>query len=399
MKRVVIRFLIFLSALNLFSADDSSFSFNYFSGDKFSIVEKSDLRRYENGRFVGLSYREVRGVMKLGVLLENGVFSVKGKFYVFEETKHENRNVAKKIDQVVPVVYRIRPTGLLVPKKPQPFPTVQGFPAFPEKPVREGDKWRAFGVRVVDPMGNGNYTHVRFYCEYNYIGDKIRNGKSYGVIKAQYAIRYKKGDDPRGWEEIERITGRHLVTIYYDREDGKDSFMSDLMEEKYTLKDGRSVTFKGFILTWFNGIQPLNKAELAEEIRKKLDEKNISDVEVSKREEGVALTINRIHFVANKAIVLPEEKPRLKVLADALKRIEGRNFLVVGHTARVGSKESQYKLSVERAKTIVDYLVSQGIDAKRFLYEGKGGTEPVAPNDTEENMAKNRRVEIIILED
>ncbi len=56
-------------------------------------------------------------------------------------------------------------------------------------------------------------------------------------------------------------------------------------------------------------------------------------------------------------------------------------------------------LSVKRAKTIVDYLVSQGISPKRFMYEGKGGTEPVAPNDTEENMAKNRRVEIIVLED
>ena len=399
MKRVVICFPVFLFVFDLFAAGDPSFRFDYFTGEKFSIVEKSDLRRYENGRFVGLSYREVRGVMKLGVLLEKGIFSVKGKFYVFEETKHENRNVAKKIDQVVPVNYRMGPSGILVPGKPQAFPTVQGFPAFPDKPVKKGERWRAFGIRVVDPMGNGNYTHVRFYCEYRYMGDKIRNGRNYSIIKAQYAIRYRKGDDPDGWEEIERITGKHLVTIYYDRENGRDSFMSDLMEENYSLKDGKSVAFKGFILTWFNGVQPLNRTELADEIKKKLEENKVSDVEVSKREEGVALTINRIHFVANKAIVLPEEKPRLKVLADTLKRIEGRNFLVVGHTARVGSEESQYKLSVERAKTIVDYLVSQGIEAKRFLYEGKGGTEPVAPNDTEENMAKNRRVEIIILED
>jgi flagellar motor protein MotB len=47
----------------------------------------------------------------------------------------------------------------------------------------------------------------------------------------------------------------------------------------------------------------------------------------------------------------------------------------------------------------VDFLVSRGIRAARFLYEGRGGTEPVAPSDTEENMAKNRRVEVLILED
>ena len=71
----------------------------------------------------------------------------------------------------------------------------------------------------------------------------------------------------------------------------------------------------------------------------------------------------------------------------------------MGHTARIGTEESQFTLSVERAKTIVDYLTSQGMEAERFLYEGRGGTEPVAPNDIEKNMAKNRRVEIIILED
>ncbi len=48
---------------------------------------------------------------------------------------------------------------------------------------------------------------------------------------------------------------------------------------------------------------------------------------------------------------------------------------------------------------IVDYLTGHGIEAERFIYKGRGGTEPVAANDTEENRSKNRRVEIIILED
>ncbi len=72
---------------------------------------------------------------------------------------------------------------------------------------------------------------------------------------------------------------------------------------------------------------------------------------------------------------------------------------MIGHTAAIGTPESQVDLSVQRARAIVDFLISRGIDAGRFLYEGKGGTQPVAPNDTEENMARNRRVEIVILED
>ncbi len=50
-------------------------------------------------------------------------------------------------------------------------------------------------------------------------------------------------------------------------------------------------------------------------------------------------------------------------------------------------------------RQVHDYLTGQGIEAERFIYEGRGGNEPVAANDTEENRAKNRRVEIIILED
>ncbi len=72
--------------------------------------------------------------------------------------------------------------------------------------------------------------------------------------------------------------------------------------------------------------------------------------------------------------------------------------MAVGHTADIGSEESQYVLSVERARVIIQEMVERGIPADRFIYEGKGGTEPIAPNDTEEGKAKNRRVEFVILD-
>ena len=190
-----------------------------------------------------------------------------------------------------------------------------------------------------------------------------------------------------------------MVMIYYDIHLQKPSFMLDQMEEQYQLEGDQSIGFKGFILTWFDIISAMDRTRLAEEVKRIIDDSGVEDVSVEEKVEGVALTLNKIHFVPDQALVLPEEQPRLEVLAETLKKIEQRSFLVVGHTARIGSEESQYELSVERARAIVDYLVSQGIEAKRFLYEGKGGTEPVAPNDTEENMVKNRRVEIIILED
>ena len=73
--------------------------------------------------------------------------------------------------------------------------------------------------------------------------------------------------------------------------------------------------------------------------------------------------------------------------------------MITGYTALFGTKEEQLNLSVERAKTIAENFIKNGIPQGRIFFTGKGADEPVAPNDNEENMRKNRRVEIIIQED
>jgi OOP family OmpA-OmpF porin len=372
--------------------------FQILPGDRLSFTERADLRRYEDGRFVGLSFREVRGILQAepGQAPEARIC---GDFYVFEETKHNNRHVAKRIEAVIPVSFTILPGGLYRVEESQAYPALRSFPVFPDGPVERGESWRGYGVRVVEPLRDGAFTRVRFYCEYRYLGPQLLEGREYEVVSAKYALRYRRGDDPYGDERIRRISGSHVVTIYYDSILRRPFFMRDQMHEEYELEDERGVAFKGFVLTWFDDVVKMDRPRLAEDLRRELEASGVEDVDVAESTEGVALTLNRIHFVADQAVVLPEEGPRLEALAQTLKKIEKRSFLVVGHTARVGSEESQYSLSVERAKTIVDYLVSRGIAAERFFYEGRGGNEPVAPNDTEENMARNRRVEIVILED
>lgn len=96
--------------------------------------------------------------------------------------------------------------------------------------------------------------------------------------------------------------------------------------------------------------------------------------------------------------MLPQERGRLDLIAQVLRGVAGKTFLVEGHTASVGKVQGEMELSQRRAKKIVDELVRRGIGADRFLYKGWGGTRPVADNQTEEGRAKNRRVEITILE-
>ncbi|MBQ9705267.1 MAG: OmpA family protein, partial [Paludibacteraceae bacterium] len=69
---------------------------------------------------------------------------------------------------------------------------------------------------------------------------------------------------------------------------------------------------------------------------------------------------------------------------------------IIGHTDAVGSEESNQRLSEGRAAAVRADLMARGVDASRIEAEGRGETEPVADNDTEEGRSRNRRVEFVI---
>jgi outer membrane protein OmpA-like peptidoglycan-associated protein len=69
-----------------------------------------------------------------------------------------------------------------------------------------------------------------------------------------------------------------------------------------------------------------------------------------------------------------------------------------GHTDAVGSDEYNEKLSEQRARSVASYLVSRGIESSRVTTRGLGETQPVATNDTAEGRARNRRVELRVMQ-
>ena len=68
------------------------------------------------------------------------------------------------------------------------------------------------------------------------------------------------------------------------------------------------------------------------------------------------------------------------------------------HTASTGNPNGERELSIERAKSIASELAKRGVDKGRFICKGQGGTKPIADNGTTEGKARNRRVEITILD-
>jgi outer membrane protein OmpA-like peptidoglycan-associated protein len=86
----------------------------------------------------------------------------------------------------------------------------------------------------------------------------------------------------------------------------------------------------------------------------------------------------------------------LDELAGTLRKYPGLRLNVTGHTDNVGDFFLNVQLSRERAKAVADYLLGKGVAEERIAWRGLGCVYPAAPNTTEDNKRKNRRVEFAL---
>ena len=426
----------------------------YEGSDSYVITEKSDWSRYEDGRYVGHVYREVRGRLEPDSPSPGALW--RGDFLVFEETLRDMAASARRVDEQVPASFRIAPDGSVRMAEDKGYPSIRGFPAFPPGPVSPGDRWIAEGVRVVDPADSGVMTRTRILAEYEYRGEETYRGIPVRRIFAKYAVRYRAGQDPKGDPGLLEAQGTHEADILVRSDTGRPVVIRDRLDETFRFSSGPSLRYRGFTLTFYDAAVPRTADPASGALRAALagpgasappaaapgtgapsgtgaaapsgtaaapsgtgsaappgllsagtagvlsqDSPQLdpaSGVVLEDRPEGPTLVAFGLRFVPDQDILLPEEKGRLDGIAAALRSVPGeRTFLVTGHTADVGNPAGQKDLSVRRAKRVVDELVARGIPASRFLFRGFGAERPLAPNDTEANRARNRRVEITVL--
>lgn len=113
--------------------------------------------------------------------------------------------------------------------------------------------------------------------------------------------------------------------------------------------------------------------------------------------QGVKIVLENMYFATNKTRILPSSEQTLEDLYFFLSENPDTRVRIIGHTDSVGSDEANQRLSEGRAKAVRDDLIKRGIAAERLEAEGRGETEPIDTNDTEEGRQHNRRVEMEIL--
>lgn len=487
MKIKKISLLIPLSVF-LWSAGWSQSQISYSGSPTYSLVERTDLLRYDNNKYVGLTSREVRSFIT-PVSQTNG-YLYEGNFFVNEKTQRDSSSVAAGIHDSILSVFRIGKDGVLTMVEDHGYPSFRSFPSYPAHKIQPGERWQAKAERAVDPLNKGIVTKMPIYVEYTYAGDESLNGQPVYRINAQWATRYGMGSgtsyiDWGGDRELQKAVGTHKATILVSKASGAALVVRDTVDETFVYADGNQVHLKGTInlfteyppavdrdrllpaLRRFAMIdeeeeeklrsvsvpdttvavlvekEPVKKEELpfdndiaaepvdiamadltddrlqAEpftdslepEVKKdlttafqpdqlpELPKKNEAAITVDQTPAGLRLTILDLQFEADSERLLPGETKRLDNIAAVLKEAGQSQFLIEGHTARVGnSTEGEMELSLSRARSIAEALAKRGIQPGRFICKGSGGNKPIADNSTAEGRARNRRVEITILE-
>src|SRR6056297_480214 len=396
----------------------------------YAHTERENVRVYEGRSYQGLRYRGRRVYLQRSEASRAGSV-YRGSVYLIKTLTRDAVRMLQPVDREIQVECRVSPKGFTSIDGTE-LPVRTGFPVLAEGEISPGDTWKADGIEAVF-LDNGELVSQPFHCTYTYRGVQPYMKRTAQIIDFTYTFFES---DPYGRKKVAlRGKGEGEIALFTGDEGGY--FIKERITRHYLENRDIASSEEGFRLTWGRGItlgeiQSLertmvaaledNKEEgtprktqaqddtpqpgtppketLSQEEGEKAgagDEAGPPDIEVERTTEGIKLNLPRIHFYPDQAKILPREKDRLDKLARLLKKVPEASFMVKGHTADVGTKESQYELSVERARTIIEEMVERGLGPSRFVYQGLGGDKPVATNDTEEGRKQNRRVEVIIL--
>lgn len=230
----------------------------------YSLVERINLRRYVNGRYVGLTSKEVRSFLSIteppgksfrakGSAFENDTW-YDGSFYVQEDTKRNLASVEPSIHDSIQSIFHISPEGWLTMFKDNGYPSFRNFPAFPKDEVKVGDTWKAKAERSVDPLNKGVFTKIPMLVLYTFVGEETYSvGGSYKGepvyrIRAIWQTKYgKENVDFAGDLSLEKALGGHKADIIVLKKNGVPILVTDTVDETFVFVDGTQVNFKGNI--------------------------------------------------------------------------------------------------------------------------------------------------------
>ncbi len=134
--------------------------------------------------------------------------------------------------------------------------------------------------------------------------------------------------------------------------------------------------------------------EAAESLRRRLEL-----LELRQTDRGVVVTLGDVLFELGETELQPAAKDNLQDVVDLLQTEPDKRIRIEGHTDSTGPASVNLRISTERAEAVERELVAMGIAAERIQSVGMGEDFPIATNETSEGRSRNRRVDVILLDD
>jgi len=283
------------------------------------------------------------------------------------------------------------------------MPVLRDIPVFPEGEVEIGDTWNYPAEEVHDlrdSLGVPLPYNFPVDVKYTYLGQIEEQGVLLEVIEIKYVV-FHKAPIPSQVTPLYpiRISGISKQVLHWNREAGRPEYSQEEFDYYFDLYSGDSIEYRGVAEGRVVEAVLMDREELADNLRKDLDERGLEETEVAVNDRGVTLTLRNIQFPADSSYLWDSEKVKLDEICQVLEGLEGHDIEIAGHTALAGTVQGRYNLSLERARAVGDYLLSQGCkNPDEVIIRGFGAEKPLADNETSQGQQLNRRVEITILE-
>lgn len=142
----------------------------------------------------------------------------------------------------------------------------------------------------------------------------------------------------------------------------------------------------------------LREAELASEQVNTL-KRQLENLQLRQTESGVVVTLGDVLFESGAVLLLESAHASLVEVVDLLQTEPDKLIRIEGHTDSVGDVESNLSLSGQRAEAVMLALIELGVGENRVSSIGLGEDFPIASNDNEKGRSRNRRVDVILLDD
>lgn len=381
------------------SAPAARFQFRLAPGESLAVDKYQDIRVFDG---LAWSSREEKNRIVLKVAGREAAGAVlEGVFLTYSRSPRQTGEFRRDRDFTSRFI--IADNGRYLVPDEFIMPNLRSLPTFPDRELAPGDAWQADALETMD--FGPEKIRIPLKVEYAYRGPaplELEDGTRAEFDRFTYAYSFNQPTLARAG--ILRISGYSSCELWFDRERGAPVFDTNRLVYNFLLADGSTQQFLFRIDSWWRKTAtdtPEDRRRMHDEIVESLAvEDPRSPVRVRETDEGVILEMDAILFDHDSATLTPQARTRLEAIAGILNRYREREVRISGHTDSSGSATYNQRLSEDRARAVVRALQNQhNVDGRRLSYQGRGETQPIAPNTDAAGRARNRRVEVLIVSD